>query len=89
MIAAVVGPHTFDMAKEVMALTRARVAGIPAFFSDGFMCYLTALIAAFHVVTTFARTCKRGRSRKPLREPHMALVYGQLVKQLESQSINQ
>jgi len=38
MIAAVVGPRTLDMAKEVVALTKGRVAGIPAFFSDGFTC---------------------------------------------------
>jgi IS1 family transposase len=81
MIAAVVGPRTLDTAKEVVAITKARVAGIPAFFSDGFTCYLAALIAAFHVVTTFARTGKRGRPRKPRCEPHPDLVYGQLVKQ--------
>jgi len=81
MIAAIVGPRTLDTAKEVVAATKARVAGIPAFFSDGFTCYLAALIAAFHVVTTFARTGKRGRPRKPRCEPHPALVYGQLVKQ--------
>ena len=65
MIAAVVGPRTLDTAQEVVAATKARVAGIPAFFSDGFTCYLAALIAAFHVVTTFARTGKRGRPRQP------------------------
>jgi IS1 family transposase len=81
IIAAVVGPRTLDTAQEVVAATKARVAGLPAFFSDGFTCYLAALIAAFHVVTTFARTGKRGRPRKPLCAPHPDLVYGQLVKQ--------
>src|SRR5215470_17464892 len=81
MIAAIVGPRTLDTAQEVVAATKARVAGIPAFFSDGFTCYLAALVAAFHVVTTFARTGKRGRPRKPRCEPHPDLVYGQLVKQ--------
>ena len=81
LIAAVVGPRTLDTAKEIVAATKARVAGLPAFFSDGFTCYLAALIAAFHVVTTFARTGKRGRPRKPRWEPHPDLVYGQLVKQ--------
>ena len=81
MIAAIVGPRTLDTAKEVVAATKARVAGIPAFFSDGFTCSLAALIAAFHVVTTCARTGKRGRPRKPRCEPHPDLVYGQLVKQ--------
>jgi hypothetical protein len=74
MIAAIVGPRTLDTAQEVVAATKARVAGIPAFFSDGFTCYLAALIAAFHVVTTFARTGKRGRPRTPRCEPHPDLV---------------
>jgi hypothetical protein len=73
--------NPLDTAKEIVAATKARVAGIPAFFSDGFTCYLAALSAAFHIVTTFARTGKRGRPRKPLCEPHPDLVYGQLVKQ--------
>jgi IS1 family transposase len=81
MIAAVVGPRTLETAKEVVAATKACVAGLPAFFSDGFTCYLAALIAAFHVVTTFARTGKRGRPRKPICAPHPDLIYGQLVKQ--------
>ena len=50
MIAAVVGPRTLDTTEEVVAATQARVAGIPAFFSDGFTCSLAALIAAVHVV---------------------------------------
>jgi len=73
--------RTLSTAKEVVATTKARVAGVPAFFSDGFTCYLAALIAAFHVVTTFARTGKRGRPRTPRCAPHPDLVYGQLVKQ--------
>jgi IS1 family transposase/transposase-like protein len=81
MIAAVVGPRTLETAKEVVAATKARVAGIPSFFSDGFTCYLAALIAAFHVVMTFAPTGKRGRPRKPVCAPHPDLIYGQLVKQ--------
>jgi IS1 family transposase/transposase-like protein len=81
MIAAVVGPRTLDTAQEIVAATKARVTGIPAFFSDGFPCYLAALITAFHIVTTWARTGKRGRPRQPLCEPHPELVYGQLGKQ--------
>src|SRR3989454_1233599 len=81
MIAAIVGPRTLDTAKEAVAATKARVAGIPAFFSDGFTCYLAALIGAFPVVATCARTGKGGRPRKPRCEPHPDLVYGQLVKQ--------
>ena len=81
MIAALVGPRTLDTAKEVVATTKARVAGIPVFFRDGFTCSLAALIAACHVVTTFARTGKRGRPRQPRCEPQPALGYGQLVKQ--------
>ena len=54
LIAAVVGPRTLDTAKAVVAATNARVAGIPAFFSDGFTCYLAALIAAFTLVSVKA-----------------------------------
>jgi|SRR5882724_584474 len=39
-----------------------------------------ALIAAFHVVTTFARIGRRGRPRQPVCEPHPDLVYAPLVK---------
>lgn len=81
MIAAIVGPRTLETAQEVVVTTKARVAGIPAFFSDGFTCYLAALIAVFHMVTTFARTGKRGRLRLPICAPHPALIYGQLVTQ--------
>jgi IS1 family transposase len=81
MIAARVGPRTRETAQEVVAATKARVAGIPAFFSDGFTCSLAALIATFHVVTTCARTGKRGRPRQPVCQPHPDLIYGQLVKQ--------
>src|SRR2546430_5143237 len=70
MITAIGGPRTLDTAKEVVAVTKARGAGIPAFFSDGFTCSLAALIAALPVVTTFTRTGKRGRPRKPRCEPH-------------------
>jgi hypothetical protein len=42
---------------------------------------LAALIASFHTITTFARTGKRGRPRKPVKAPHPALVYGQLIKE--------
>jgi len=81
MIAAVVGPRTRDTATEVVAATKARVAGIPVCFSDGFTCSLATRIAAFHVVTTFASTGRRGRPRKPLCAPHPDLVYGQWVTQ--------
>jgi hypothetical protein len=81
MIAAVVGPRPRDTATAVVAVTKARVAGMPAFFSDGFTGSLAALIATFHVVTTCARTGKRGRPRQPVCAPHPDLVYGQVVKQ--------
>ena len=81
LIAAGVGPRTRATAKAVVAATQARVAGIPAFFRAGFTGYRAALLAAFHVVTTFAHTGKRGRPRTPVCAPHPDLVYGQLVKQ--------
>ena len=81
MIAALGGPRTLDMAQEVVAVTTARVAGIPVCFSDGCTGSLAALIVALHVVTTCARTGKRGRPRTPVCEPHPDLVYGPWVPQ--------
>jgi hypothetical protein len=81
MIAAMGGPRTLDTAQEVVAVTTARVAGIPAFFRDGFTGSLAALLAAFHVVTPCAHTGRRGRPRQPLCAPHPDLVYGPLVTQ--------
>jgi hypothetical protein len=78
--AAVVGPRPLDMAQEVVAVTQARVAGIPACCSDGFTCALAARLAAFHVVTTGARPGKRGRPRQPRCAPHPDLGYGQVVQ---------
>jgi len=81
MSAAVVGPRTRDTATAVVAAPKARVAGIPACCSDGCTGALAALIAAFPVVTTCARTGKRGRPRTPRCAPHPALVYGPWVTQ--------
>ena len=62
-------------------MTAARVRGIPAFFSDGYTCYLAALVAYYHTRITFARTGKPGRPKNPKIEPHGDLVYAQLVKE--------
>jgi len=81
MIAALVGPRTLDTAQEVVAATKARVAGIPGGLRDGCTCSLAALSAACHVVTTLARPGKRGRPRPPRCEPPPTLGYGPLVQQ--------
>ena len=81
LIPALVGPRTRDPAKEVVAVTKARGAGIPAFCRDGVTCSLAALSAACHVVTPCARPGKRGRPRQPRGAPHPAWVYGPLVHQ--------
>ena len=54
--------------------------GVPCFFSDGFSCYLSALIEVYHTLKTFPRTGKPGRPKHPVKEPHPDLVYGQVVK---------
>jgi hypothetical protein len=54
--------------------------GVPGFFSDGFSCYLSALIEVYHTLKTFPRTGKPGRPKQPVKEPHPDLVYGQVVK---------
>ena len=81
MSTAVGGPRTLATAQEVVATTTARVAGIPACCRAGFTGALAALLAALHVVTTWASTGTRGRPRPPVCAPPPALVSGQRVTQ--------
>ena len=81
MLAAFVGPRTFESALFLIQMTAATVLGIPCFFSDGFSAYLSALVAVYHQIKTFAKTGKRGRPRNHVVEPHPELVYAQVVKE--------
>jgi IS1 family transposase len=80
ILAAFVGPRTFDSALQLIQMTAAVVLGVPCFFSDGFSCYLSALLAVYHTLKTLPRTGKPGRPKQPIKEPHPALVYGQVIK---------
>jgi len=80
ILATFVGPRTWESALQLIRMTAAVVLGVPCFFSDGFSCYLSALIEVYHTLKTFAPTGKRGRPRKPVKEPHPDLVYGQVIK---------
>jgi transposase-like protein len=80
LLAAYVGPRTFQSALHLIQMTAAVVWGVPCFFSDGLSSYWPALIAVYHQIKEFTRTGKRGRPRKPVLEPHPELVYAQLVK---------
>jgi IS1 family transposase/transposase-like protein len=80
ILAAFVGPRTFDSALQLILMTAAVILGVPCFFSDGFSSYLSALIEVYHSVKTFPRTGKPGRPKQPVKEPHPDLVYGQVVK---------
>src|SRR4051812_27395335 len=80
ILAAFVGPRTFASALRLIELTAAVVLGVPCFFSDGFSCYLSALIDVYYTLKTFPRTGKPGRPKQPLKEPHPDLVYGQVIK---------
>jgi IS1 family transposase len=83
LLATHVGPRTFQSALKVIQLTALVVLGIPAFLSDGFSSYQSALVEVYHQIKTFARTGKPGRPKNPIKEPHPDLVYAQLVKQKE------
>lgn len=83
MLAAFVGPRTAQSALTLIRMTAARVVGVPCFFSDGFSCYLPALLACYSTLKEFARTGKRGRPRNPVQEIHPDLVYAQIVKHKE------
>lgn len=80
ILAAFVGPRTFASALSLIRMTAAAVLGVPCFFSDGFSCYLSALLEVYHTLKTFPRTGKPGRPKQPLQEPHPDLVYGQVIK---------
>jgi transposase-like protein/IS1 family transposase len=80
ILAALVGPRTFDSALQLIQMTAAVVLGVPCFFSDGFSCYLAALMEVYHTLKTFPRTGKPGRPKQPVKEPHPELVYGQVIK---------
>jgi IS1 family transposase/transposase-like protein len=80
ILASYVGPRTYESALKLITMTAAMVLGVPCFFSDGFSCYLPALIALYHKVKTFKRTGKPGRPRNPVIKPHKDLVYAQVVK---------
>ena len=80
ILAAFVGPRTFASALQLIQMTAAVVLGVPCFFSDGFSCYLSALIEVYHTLKTFPHTGKPGRPQQPVKEPLPDLVYGQVVK---------
>jgi len=80
ILATFVGPRTFESALQLIEMTAAVVLGVPCFFSDGFSCYLSALIEAYHRLKTFEPTGKRGRPKKSVKEPPPDLVYGQVIK---------
>ena len=80
ILAVFVGPRTLDSALQLIQMTAAVVLGVPCFFSDGFSCYLSALIDVYHTLQTFPRTGKPGRPKQPVKEPHPELVYGQVIK---------
>ena len=80
ILAAFVGPRTFASALRLIEMTAAVVLGVPCFCSDGFSCYLSALIEVYPTFKTFPRTGKPGRPKQSIKEPHPALVYGQVIK---------
>ena len=74
ILAAFVGPRTFESAWQLIQMTAAVVWGVPCFCSDGFSCYLSALIEVYHALKTFPRPGKPGRPNQPVKEPHPDLV---------------
>jgi IS1 family transposase/transposase-like protein len=80
LLAAFVGPRTFDSAVQLIPMTAAVVLGVPCFFRDGFRCYLAALSEVSHTRKTVPRTGKPGRPKHPVKEPNTDLVYGQVIK---------
>ena len=74
ILAAFVGPRTFESALQLIQMTAAVVLGVPCFFSDGFSCAISALIEVYHTLKTFPRTGKPGRPKAPGEgAPHLAM----------------
>jgi hypothetical protein len=80
ILAAFVGPQTFASALRIIEMTAAVVLGVLCFYSDGFSCYLSALIDVYHTLKTFPGMGKPGRPKQPLKKPHPDVVYGQVIK---------
>jgi IS1 family transposase/transposase-like protein len=80
ILAAFVGPRTYQSAVSLIQRTAMVVLGIPWFFSDGLSSYLPALIELYYTLKVFPRTGKRGRPKNPVKEAHPDLVYGQVIK---------
>ncbi len=80
ILATVVGPRTYETALTLIKTIALVVSGIPCFFSDGFSCYLNALIEVYHKIKEFPLTGKPGRPKKDKKEPHPDLAYGQVIK---------
>jgi IS1 family transposase len=80
ILAAFVGPRTFDSALPLIQMTATVVWGVACFFSDGYSGYLSVLIEVSHTLKTFPHTGQPGRPKQPLKEPLPDLVYGQVVK---------
>lgn len=78
----VVGPRTEETAQILVAFTALRLKQDcwPLWCSDGWDCYVKALLSFFYVIIYFIRTRRRGRPRLPKQAPHPNLHYGQLVK---------
>lgn len=80
ILTTVVGPRTYETALTLIKTIALIVSGIPCFFSDGFTCYLNALVEVYHRIKNFPPTGKAGRPKKAIKEPHPELAYGQVVK---------
>lgn len=80
LLAASVGPRTFQSALRLIQMTTAVVRGSPCCCSDGFSRDLPALVAVSQQMQAGARTGPRGRPRHPGPVPHPALVEAPLIK---------
>jgi IS1 family transposase len=80
LLAVLVGPRTFDRALQLIQMTAAVIWGSPCFCSDGFSCYLSALLEVYHTLKIFPRPGKPGRPKHPVKEPHPERVYGPVLK---------
>jgi IS1 family transposase len=77
----VVGERSQRSADGLVKRTAQCLKSLPLFVTDGLKFYKIALLKQYGKLQSFARTCKRGRPRRPRFIPDELLKYAQIIKQ--------
>lgn len=88
VVAFTIGKRTLSKAKELLHEVRKRSSNAtPYFTSDELEHYIAAIREEYGVETTFPKTGKRGRPKKPIKVVSPELIYSQVHKYRENGKI--